>query len=389
MKKYTLYPTLLALGLLNFTPYSTWADSPKPLVEKTYLEFNAVQCKNQEASSCYAEVYSNIEKNTQAIQVKSDSQNSGQDSIDRTVNGYSKIHLKKVKPEYVIVTMHGLWHSADQFSATLNRLSELVPNVQFNKIELTLPGHIKSKLDGSYEAYYNEVSKSGNKPSAKHTEWLEALDNTIKLAKQLGEKTIVVGHSTGGALAVNASLKYPDMVDNLILIEPALQVQNLNNLEACLSRYFPDQLFTYFADLFNVTLKPHKDLAMGCQVQKLADTFINRDLRVKDNQLTHYVPDDAMATEQDIPDDPEMPYTRENLKPYADVGSKIKVPVLLFNNQHDGVVLPNANLHFFSGLDQKISRYVLITEKIRHGVLTYSNPNFLAESIAQFMWPNK
>jgi esterase/lipase len=46
--------------------------------------------------------------------------------------------------------------------------------------------------------------------------------DTLTLAKTLGRKVIVIGHSLGGLLAADAAVRHPELIDALLLSEPAL-----------------------------------------------------------------------------------------------------------------------------------------------------------------------
>jgi pimeloyl-ACP methyl ester carboxylesterase len=60
-----------------------------------------------------------------------------------------------------------------------------------------------------------------SKPSAYQFSFQQLAENTRALLKSRGiERTTIVGHSMGGMLAVRFALEYPDMVEQLMLVNP-------------------------------------------------------------------------------------------------------------------------------------------------------------------------
>ena len=324
--------------------------------EKTYFEYDKVKCLDTQPVDCYKEVRCRImltnqltpEKLIECLN-KKEEPSSGITEI--SINDYSKIRLaSQKKAQYTILTIHGLWRSREQFKVTVDQLLAAQSN-EVNVLELVLPGHIKDKekITPTYLEYIKR-----NKPFAYYNEWLIALENSLKIAKALGHKVIIMGHSNGGLLATIAALKYPDMVDQLVLLEPALRLRKIVDFGSCLSRYLPDETIKGFGEIIGREVPEWVSVPMGCEVQKLADTFIPR-------RTKHQEYDYISSYQQPI----------EDYGVYEDLAKKIKVPVLMMNNEKDNVVSAKANIIFYKALETKKEYYPLDKNgKIQHGHVT-------------------
>lgn len=376
---------------------------------KTFLQWGDVKCKKPGTPECYSELYCKIAQKgdpllTQnkshsppaPITVESDcAETSKLNSYTSVINGFSKISLLKEKPELVLVTMHGLWHTSDQFSPSLERIIKQKGGRQFNTIELTLPGHIKTKLSDEYDSYMKLSIK--NKPEAEFGEWIEAMESTISLAKELGNKVILMGHSTGGLLSVIAAKKYPEIVSQLILIEPAIQVQRLRDVGSCGSRMFSQRILNFFEELSKFAnappVKEYASLGMGCEIQKMADAHLLKrkyTQSIYEYNLPNFDGDGSSIDINNLPEGmPPIPYVKENLSPYYEMGNKIRVPVILFNNEYDIVVSPTANKYFFLGVNGR-KKYIAINagKDFPHSRYINDKSDELADYVIQFTESN-
>lgn len=311
--------------------------------EKTYLDYSEVKCENSLSPNCYQEVICNIDFKTRksADGQANDCANFATKDFYKFshINGYSKILYGSKKTKTTIVSVHGLWGGWTQFSAMLDPIYDLA---QPNAIELTLPGHPKRDTG-------SPILQEEKKLSSKFEDWLVAIEETLRIAKELGEKTIIVGHSTGGLLAIAMALKHPNLVDATVLIEPSLRVRSLVNWGACFSKNVPDVLINGVGKLLGRPISKTVDIEMGCEVQKLADQV----------------------------------FSQENS--YAEVARQIRTPILMINNEYDEVVSPDINREFFAELKSP-KAYVSLNKdgSLAHGTATFSQASFLTEKIAKF-----
>jgi len=391
------------LILITINLLSCFVLSKSPNNADTFLHWSDVKCNSSGTPQCYSQLYCKIAQKGQPTKNDSsrfdrsncDSINQ-QESYTTLINGFSRISILKNKPELVIVTLHGLWYTADQFKPTLNKIIDVKGQKNFNTIEVTLPGHIKSEDSEDFNSYKNWAIE--NKPIATFDEWLEAMDNTLTLAKELGNKVVLVGHSTGGLLSVIAALKYSKVVDGLILVEPALQVQALRDIGSNVSKVLPGSILKAliaFSKLFNAPdVKPFANLSMGAEIQKMADSVLLK--RIKStpsiynlNQPNFNYSDNSNELPELSPEIPPIVYTKEDLTPYFNLGKNINIPVMLLNNEHDVVISPDANKYFFMGLKGP-KQYITIDFGIdfRHAYFIKEKSSQLAEYITEFIEKN-
>jgi pimeloyl-ACP methyl ester carboxylesterase len=321
----------------------------------TYLKLEDVQCSNPGDESCYQELTCNMVKKMTGKECPTD-----REYFINHYNGYTSYTVPKIKSKTVIITIHGLWGNARQFQPTINYTKGIDNKKTFTSIELTLPGHVKPFGD---PAYYESIKT--DLPYAHYTEWLKALDETLKLAKALGDNIIIVGQSTGGLLAVAGALEYPGIVNQIVLVEPSLKVNALMNWGACaVDAGIPNGIVKGLAKIAMITVPDGVSVNMGCEVQKLADYIFSKDSRT--------------------------PYKKGELSTYQQIGSQVQIPVLLVNNEKDRVVNAAANRAFFEGLaDKKEYISINLDGKSPHGAVTIENAGMLALSIGKFLYQNQ
>ncbi|MCM2281923.1 MAG: alpha/beta hydrolase [Bdellovibrionaceae bacterium] len=264
----------------------------------------------------------------------------------------------------MIISIHGLWGNDAQFARTIGSLSHIVSSADHNAIGLTLPGHKKEFFD---ESYLDLIKK--NTPFATHDQWLVALQHTLRVARQLGQKTIIVGQSTGGLLAVYAALKHSELVDQIVLIEPALQVRSLMNFGSCLSASIPEEVIKGLGLLIGVPVPDGVSIKMGCEVQKVADLLFPRRFEHRGRGPRA-----------------EVRYI-EDFSTYTKVAAQVRVPVLMINNENDRIVSTEANRNFFAGLTTG-KQYISINKdgKMPHGRVTSAQPETLANQLIEFTY---
>lgn len=165
------------------------------------------------------------------------------------------IHQKRVvwagdpgRPTDIMVYgVHGLYNSP-------HALSSLEPVFGLNRMNMMM-----SRLEGHYES--NNLLRYNIKWRA----WLEQTDREFRLARKMGKKILLVGHSTGALMVTWLALRYPEDVAGLVLFAPAFGVHPLSQIGA------------WILDVFDVSLH-QKDGRMvyghaGREVKKAAKAF--------------------------------------------------------------------------------------------------------------------
>lgn len=333
--------------------------------ESYYFKWDEVKCNNPQSSECYKETVCKMwfKANPKNKEIRNcDEFHAREKGFHGALNNYSLYQISKTKPDTVIVTIHGLWGNSLQFQNSIVNLQFVTGKARHSFINLTLPGHMKFDKN---EEYLDVVSKSP--PFAPFQDWIKALEDTLKLAKLLGKNTIVIGQSTGGLLATYAALKYPNLVDEIVLVEPALQVQDIMNWGACASEWLPMPILNGIGSVIGVPVPKGVNVAMGCEVQKLADQLFQRRKRLitnGSNKPAQFV---------------------EDFSVYNKVAEQITIPVLMINNERDQVVSSKANHYFYEGLSSG-KKYISINEdgKMPHGWITSVDPYLITDNLLEF-----
>jgi esterase/lipase len=101
---------------------------------------------------------------------------------------------------------------------------------------LNSPRWMKAIEDGAFEQGYNVYNLRLSKhhendrfalDTAKYEEWVAQSQEALALASKIGEKVVVVGHSTGGVLAQALAIENSKTVDSALLIAPALRLNRI------------------------------------------------------------------------------------------------------------------------------------------------------------------
>ncbi len=116
-------------------------------------------------------------------------------------DGVNRTHL-------ALVYLHGFSASRQEIAPFVERLGDAL---DANAFEVRLSGHGR------------EDDALGD---ARATEWLEDVAEAIAVARQIGEKTVLLGTSTGGTLATLATQLWPDEIAALVLISPNFGVND-------------------------------------------------------------------------------------------------------------------------------------------------------------------
>jgi alpha-beta hydrolase superfamily lysophospholipase len=249
----------------------------------------------------------------------------------------------------VAILMHGMFEDGRQLAPEAAWLAKQGIPV----LNLVLAGH------GLTNELANEVL---------YTDWIEEAERAMRIARAIGDRVILVGHSTGGALSVYLGIKYPEAVAAAVLIEPAVRVSTLVQTAACVSQHgisniadYPALLKVYGSDpdkLHNRVIAP----AAGCEVKNLRTAALG-----------------LLAQNR---------WGKEDLDQSRALGEAFKAPLLLFNNKHDIVVDTDQNEAFAEGVAlHGISKTITfnLDRKTPHGSITFSHVDWILSELAPFL----
>lgn len=107
-----------------------------------------------------------------------------------------------------ILYIHGFGASRGEGEEVVDQLAAMR---QANTYYMRLPGH---------GAGMEEHARP------KWTEYLDAVEQAFAMMPQLGEKTILVGSSTGALLAMHLAAQHPDQVHALVIASPLIEYRN-------------------------------------------------------------------------------------------------------------------------------------------------------------------
>ncbi|MES2767961.1 MAG: alpha/beta hydrolase-fold protein [Bdellovibrionota bacterium] len=113
---------------------------------------------------------------------------------------------RPVKTQKVILIFHGLLNSP-KWMKSLEDSGFVAGN---NVLNIRLENHQELNRYSLDEVVYSQ--------------WLFQADRAMSLAKELGSEVILVGHSTGGVLALSSAFSNPNTVHNVFLMSPAIKL---------------------------------------------------------------------------------------------------------------------------------------------------------------------
>ena len=113
-------------------------------------------------------------------------------------------HFKSAASETVIVFIHGIQGSPLQFDYIINKLNGL-----YSIENLLLPGHGKTA---------NDFKKSSM------THWQNYVDDRVKQLQKEYKSIVLIGHSMGCLLSVQAAISYPQQIKGLFLTAIPLKI---------------------------------------------------------------------------------------------------------------------------------------------------------------------
>lgn len=253
------------------------------------------------------------------------------------------------KTKLIAVLMHGLYEDGRQLAPEAVWLTEQgIP-----ALNIVLAGH------GSTNGLATEIT---------YQDYIADAERALKLAIAMGDRVILVGHSTGGALSAYLGIKYPKAIAGVVLIEPAIRVAPVVESAACVAQHeipdiaaHPTLLKIYGANpkaLRNRIISP----SAGCEVHKLR------------NAILSIVPEERWG-------DGELAHSRA-------MGHELTVPLLMLNNVNDQVVDSANNDAFAEGA--KVHAHTTVfhfnaDKKLPHGSISFSRPDIIQSELSKFM----
>jgi pimeloyl-ACP methyl ester carboxylesterase len=267
--------------------------------------------------------------------------------------------------------MHGIYEDGRQLAPEAALMSEY--GIPF--LNIVLAGH------GDTNEFANDLV---------YQDWIEEAERALRLAKALGGRAILIGHSTGGVLSAYLALKHPDEVAALVLIEPAIRVTRTVTTAACVSQHgianiadYPELLKldgTDPASLHNRVISP----SAGCQVHFLRKAMLSLLPHAREEEV-------ALSTPGSNPiADPaqEKRWTSNELKNSQAMGELLHAPLLFMINRHDLVVDYDNNRAFLRGASQNVNvrSYIFNQDwKMRHGSITFEGVDLILPQLRSFI----
>lgn len=267
-------------------------------------------------------------------------------------SGHGIMHLSgwREKTPLVFIFVHGLGMDNQQ----MKHLQSNFFHKGFNVISLDLSGH------GEDEAQANERNINS---------WEEDMNAAIKEASELGEKIVLVGHSTGGMLALAQSLQQNNDIAAMALIEPAVRVNNIATNASCLlsemgiSSTKPIANVANKLGIMSETFRkdaPSVSTKMGCEVSELRTRLVKQFSLEKLSEIEQT----------------------------AQIAKKIKAATLVFNNESDLVVDPTHNKALCENAETNQSiQCVKINAATTHGMVLETKEGLkqLEDTFSQFL----
>lgn len=128
------------------------------------------------------------------------------DSKNEPVFFASHISQASAKTPYVFILLHGLYESPNHLKPLHE---ELFKKYNQNTVTLRLPGHFDKKI---------------KMESLKFQNWIDELSKTIPLFLELGEKAILIGHSTGGLLQTYFAFQFGKQTEVVVALSGAFEI---------------------------------------------------------------------------------------------------------------------------------------------------------------------
>ena len=239
----------------------------------------------------------------------------------------TKLYSHGHQTERSILIMHGLHESPEYMKGFANYFF----NKGYNVLSLRLPNHMMKNPD--------EINH------VKARQWVVAAEKAFNDTLALGNRTEVLGYSTGGTLGVYLALNYPGEVKNLYLVAPALALSNQVFLGSTLAGWTK-------RDSSSVC-EPQQDEKYLCRVLLSQDAQFKA--MVKEGIYTSPAAGfqvqsliNIISQQFNPPGDPSSVDVKDYYKVLEAIYLKLKVPMVMINTELDNVVTPRFNNNLMS-----------------------------------------
>lgn len=187
-------------------------------------------------------------------------------------------------------------------------------------------------------------------------DWLQSVDDEIKLLKRKHERVIIVSHSLGGAIAIQYVLQNPDAVDGLVLVAPAIDVSSARSPLVRVQTWH---------------------------------SLLNRALIFSDVTQSPFGIDAVDNLEKQ--NEMRMPFTPRKvidqtfklIEQNRDQEKELQLPILMLLAKHDKVIDNEAAISFFQKLPNPQNR-IVVFENSAHAVLVDLDWKKVAAAIGSF-----
>lgn len=243
--------------------------------------------------------------------------------------------------DFAVVFAHGLWLNSRQFQEQFANLA--FANVNF--IAINYGGH---------------GPEAGNSKNISAETWMQDIRRAIEYAHTLGKRVIVVGQSTGAALALRNYFEDESSTDGMILIEPAIRVKAEIHTGVCVVSSLTKQAQSWgrLISQLNSALPEYPvELALGCLVNNIFTPLLAHEIEVRKDQV-HSI--DFLNSEP-----AENRGYFDQLDAIASLARRVKIPTLIVSSAIENVVDPL----FIESLRNNIEPHLVqnLAHSNRHG----------------------
>ncbi len=161
-----------------------------------------------------------------------------------------------------VLLVHGIYSSPHYFRS----MAQAYFNSGYNVVTVILPGH--------WEKDFKSMDTTNNYL------WSKEVDRGYEMAKELGDKIILSGHSLGGLLSIEQALKRPPSeVGALVVISPSLKVWGPVLLACKAGRGLGLSGNVFMNSRPNGTTIPYFAPSAGPMIQGLADRVLTKPIK--------------------------------------------------------------------------------------------------------------
>ncbi|MBK7891540.1 MAG: alpha/beta hydrolase [Bdellovibrionales bacterium] len=268
------------------------------------------------------------------------------------------------RSQVAVVMFPGLYSDSSQFRVLAAKLDER----GYFVMHVSLPGHWGQTERGS---------------EVRSDDWIEESRRAIKIAHVMAKKVVVLGHSMGGMLSINAALTPEFRVDGLIAMEPAVRVRPEIAWPLCNVKYFGDSIgdFPRIKKLVTGNEVTEQDkqrsLNMGCEVTVLRSRVLQQHLsklarfgQLWGETVALTVPATEAVTE---------------LKLSRALGRRLTVPSLFLVNTSDDTVSAGHVVALTTGIKSDVPHRVVTFDGISHGLITLLKFELVESNTIEFL----